>query len=583
MSLDDIKETFFAECADQMAELETGLHEIQSSGPDIDTVNAVFRAVHSIKGGAGAFGFAALVSFAHVFENALDVIRNDLNQVNEDRMDLLLRSVDVLSDVIEAERTGSEPDDTSGLANDLETAFGLAEAAEDADDGDDALADFAPVMIDLADLGVAGTPAGGSFHISFAPHASLYLKGHDPLRFFRELADLGTLSVTCDTTDLPKLSELSPDESYLKWQIDLETESAREDIEAIFDWVDGECALSIEETGAPAADDGASLDAFLQSLDESDGGIADIDDFGRDPEMEPADAANPVADLIGSLEAADIGAPARQVEEQADAGNSDDGSEDAGARAGKKFTLVRCAAMDEDALTRRLFGPMLPEDTRLPAMEEARGGTLVLEDIEVLSDSAQARLLNAINDEGTPPETRIVAISNLQEEGRTCEQALRPDLYYRLAALKITVPPLRSRGEDILTLFTRLSESYAEEYGCDAPKGSAQEAAQLLQAPWPGNVRQLINLAERAVLQSRRGQGTIASLLMSDHDDMQPVMTTEGKPLKEYVEAFERMLIDNTMRRHKGSISAVMDELCLPRRTLNEKMAKYGLARADYL
>ncbi|SMX50852.1 sigma-54-dependent transcriptional regulator [Maliponia aquimaris] len=254
-----------------------------------------------------------------------------------------------------------------------------------------------------------------------------------------------------------------------------------------------------------------------------------------------------------------------------------------GARAGKKFTLVSCGAMDEDALMRRLFGPMQPDDTRLPAIEEARGGTLVLEDIEVLSDAAQARLLSAINDQGTPPETRIVAISNLQEEGRTCEQALRPDLYYRLAALRIVVPPLRSRGEDILTLFTRLSESFAEEYGCEAPKVSAQEAAQLLQAPWPGNVRQLINLAERAVLQSRRGQGTIASLLMSDHDDMQPVMTTEGKPLKEYVEAFERMLIDNTMRRHKGSISAVMDELCLPRRTLNEKMAKYGLARADYL
>jgi DNA-binding NtrC family response regulator len=60
-------------------------------------------------------------------------------------------------------------------------------------------------------------------------------------------------------------------------------------------------------------------------------------------------------------------------------------------------------------------------------------------------------------------------------------------------------------------------------------------------------------------------------------------MTTEGKPLKEYVEAFERMLIDNTMRRHKGSIAAVMDELCLPRRTLNEKMAKYALQRSDYL
>ncbi|EAU43772.1 C4-dicarboxylate transport transcriptional regulatory protein DctD [Salipiger bermudensis HTCC2601] len=254
-----------------------------------------------------------------------------------------------------------------------------------------------------------------------------------------------------------------------------------------------------------------------------------------------------------------------------------------GSRAGKKFVLLSCAAMDEDALMRRLFGPMQPDETRLPAMEEARGGTLVLEDVESLSDSAQARLLSVINDQGTPPETRIVAICNLQDEGRTCESALRPDLYYRLAALKITVPPLRARGEDILTLFTRLSEGFADEYGCDAPKVSAQEAAQLLQAPWPGNVRQLINLAERAVLQSRRGQGTIASLLMNDHEDMQPVMTTEGKPLKEYVEAFERMLIDNTMRRHKGSISAVMDELCLPRRTLNEKMAKYGLQRADYL
>ena len=104
-----------------------------------------------------------------------------------------------------------------------------------------------------------------------------------------------------------------------------------------------------------------------------------------------------------------------------------------------------------------------------------------------------------------------------------------------------------------------------------------------MQAPWPGNVRQLINVAERAVLQSRRGSGTIASLLMADNDDLRPVVTTEGKPLKEYVEAFERMLIDNTMRRHKGSIASVMDELCLPRRTLNEKMAKYGLQRADYL
>jgi DNA-binding NtrC family response regulator len=254
-----------------------------------------------------------------------------------------------------------------------------------------------------------------------------------------------------------------------------------------------------------------------------------------------------------------------------------------GARAGRKFVLISCAAYDEDKLAKRLFGPMMPEDSQLPAVEEARGGTLVLEDIEALTDSLQARLMSFINEQGTPAETRIVAISNLQEQDRTSEDALRPDLFYRLAALRITLPPLRQRGEDILTLFTRLSEQFADEYGCDTPNVSAQEAAQLLQAPWPGNVRQLINVAERAVLQSRRGSGTIASLLMTDNEEMQPVMTTEGKPLKEYVEAFERMLIDNTMRRHKGSIAAVMDELCLPRRTLNEKMAKYGLQRSDYL
>ncbi|MEX1660561.1 sigma-54 dependent transcriptional regulator [uncultured Thioclava sp.] len=253
-----------------------------------------------------------------------------------------------------------------------------------------------------------------------------------------------------------------------------------------------------------------------------------------------------------------------------------------GPRAGKKFVMVSCAAFTEEALAAKLFGPV--EEGGLPLVEEARGGTLCLEDVEALSQPLQARLLQFINDQGTPAETRIVAICNTHGEGKTVEDALRPDLYYRLAALKITLPPLRARGEDILTLFNRMSEQFADEYGCDVPEVTAQEAAQLLQAPWPGNVRQLINVAERAVLQSRRGSGSIASLLMADDEDTGPAaITTEGKPLKEYVESFEKMLIDNTMRRHKGSIAAVMEELCLPRRTLNEKMAKYGLQRSDYL
>lgn len=253
-----------------------------------------------------------------------------------------------------------------------------------------------------------------------------------------------------------------------------------------------------------------------------------------------------------------------------------------GPRAGRRFVSVSCAAYSEDVLARRLFGPE-GAASQPPLVEEARGGTLCLEDVEALTPALQARLLAFIADQGNPPGTRVVAICNGHAPDRTLEDALRPDLYYRLGAHKIVLPPLRHRGEDILTLFDRYAAQFAEEYGCDAPEAGAMEAAQLLQAPWPGNVRQLINIAERAVLQARRGAGSITSLVMADNEAAGPTLTTEGKPLKEYVDAFERMLIDNCMRRHKGSIVAVMEELCLPRRTLNEKMAKYAMQRADYL
>ncbi len=118
-----------------------------------------------------------------------------------------------------------------------------------------------------------------------------------------------------------------------------------------------------------------------------------------------------------------------------------------GARAAKKFVLISCSAYDEDTLGRMVFGPA-NDDEPIPAVVEARGGTLVLEDIEALSHAMQARLLTAINDQGTPAETRIVAICNLQEQDKTCESVLRPDLFYRLGPLRITGPPFRQRGAE---------------------------------------------------------------------------------------------------------------------------------------
>ena len=163
------------------------------------------------------------------------------------------------------------------------------------------------------------------------------------------------------------------------------------------------------------------------------------------------------------------------------------------ARAKRKFIIFPCAGEEETIMIRQLFGPVGEED-RIPVMEAARGGTLVLEDIEMLSMHAQSRLLKAINRQGDPSETRIIAISNLQTQQKMCQDVLRADLYYRLATLRVELPPLRGRGEDILNIFTRYAEQFSYEYGCESPEVSAQEAAQLMQAPWPGNVRQLENI-----------------------------------------------------------------------------------------
>ena len=124
---------------------------------------------------------------------------------------------------------------------------------------------------------------------------------------------------------------------------------------------------------------------------------------------------------------------------------------------------------------------------------------------------------------------------------------------------------------------------FAEEYGCLAPVLTSEQSSQLMQAPWPGNVRQMINIAEQIIIQSRRGELNLSSLLIISEENIDNTITSDGKPLKLYVEAFEKSLIESSMRKHNGSINKVMEELLIPRRTLNEKMAKYSLNRSNFL
>ena len=243
---------------------------------------------------------------------------------------------------------------------------------------------------------------------------------------------------------------------------------------------------------------------------------------------------------------------------------------------------VHCSAFDEVTLSRRLFGPIQESDRFLPAFEEAKRGTLILEDIETLTIELQGKLLDKLVALEHSSEIRLITISN-HSSPTFAKKILRDDLYFRLSSLKISVPALRKRENDILDLFSQYALSFSEEYGCSPPLLTSEQSNQLMQAPWQGNVRQLINIAEQIVIQSRRGELNLSSLLMISEEPMDNTITSDGKPLKVYVEAFEKSLIENTMRKHKGSINKVMEELLIPRRTLNEKMTKYSLNRSNFL
>lgn len=259
-----------------------------------------------------------------------------------------------------------------------------------------------------------------------------------------------------------------------------------------------------------------------------------------------------------------------------------------GPRKGRPFVYVNCSALSDDDLAVRLFGPS-DDPAHRPAIEESDGGTLCLENIETIADALQARLAVEL-ERATAPDTtaaprnlNIITVSSSIRDTGEVPEGMREDLFFRLAALQITTPPLRDRGEDILMLFNRFCARFADDYGCDAPEVTAEEAAHLIQSRWPGNIRQLMNVAERAVLQKRRGEHGIVNLIRSDDTPVATPDVNVEKPLREHVEAFEKMLIDNALRRNRGAVSSVMEELALPRRTLNEKMAKYGLVRAEYI
>jgi two-component system chemotaxis sensor kinase CheA len=237
IDLTQFHDAFYEESFEAIGQMEESLLRLDVGTPDLELINTIFRVAHSIKGGAATFGFAQITSFTHTLETLLDELRGQRMKVTNALSDLLLRSVDVMRDMLRAQQ-GKQTVDAQRVADlqfDLELAVvqnGTATAA-------------AAAVHSAAPAG-AEMPRGTLYQISFKPYLHLLARGNDPLRMFRELRDLGDLQVTANVSALPAMEEFDPENCYLSWQLKLRTEAPRQSIVEVFDWAEGDCELEVK-------------------------------------------------------------------------------------------------------------------------------------------------------------------------------------------------------------------------------------------------------------------------------------------------------------------------------------------------
>ncbi len=247
---------------------------------------------------------------------------------------------------------------------------------------------------------------------------------------------------------------------------------------------------------------------------------------------------------------------------------------DFGGRSKGQFVAVNCAAVPESVFESEMFGHARGAFTgaigdRIGKLEFARGGTVFLDEIESMPLALQAKVLRVIQERvveplGTnksrPIDVRFVAATKVDLRTESEAGRFRADLFFRLATVELAVPPLRKRREDIPLLFNLFAAAAAHRFGLPAravwplPPGAES-------AGYPGNVRELKALAERTVLGVGGAQLNAAA----------------AESLPERVARFEAAAIEQALREADGSTALAADRLGLPRRTLNEKIARYGL------
>jgi len=235
------KVTYFAECTELLADVEIQLSELSTGSDDPEVLHAIFRAVHSIKAGAGAFKFTQLAKFSHEFEALLDRMRDGRIAVTEEGVNLLFRASDILSDMIDAAENET----------DLDADFGhqiLAEISQMISGRTDSTPIAAATDDSPAEDSATSTPEPQgpvTYHISFAPKAELFKHANEPLLIVREMKTLGEVAATPKLERLPTLAKMDGEEAYIAWDFELITTAPLEDVEEVFEFVTEDCSLDI--------------------------------------------------------------------------------------------------------------------------------------------------------------------------------------------------------------------------------------------------------------------------------------------------------------------------------------------------
>lgn len=265
---------------------------------------------------------------------------------------------------------------------------------------------------------------------------------------------------------------------------------------------------------------------------------------------------------------------------------------DEGNRAAGPFRAVHCGAIPEDLIESEVFGHEAGAftgalATKIGAFEYADGGTIFLDEITSMPVSAQVKLLRILEERQVtrlgsntplPLDVRLVCAANEDIAEAVAEQRFREDLYYRINTIELHIPPLRDRADDIILLFRHFVEIAEREFERAAPELTVSHIHELKSHAWPGNIRELKNTAERFTLGAGRGQGPLPGLFRREA----PEADAKDRSLNGLMNAYERQVIADALATSEGNISKVMEELDLPRRTLNDKMAKHGLTSRDY-